>query len=339
MERINKPKVFLSHSKQDIAFIDRLYNDLRKCQIDPWLDSEEIRHGKPWLDAIFEDGIPTCDCVLLYFTVNSIESKMVKKEMDASLIRQLKDKGVAFLPYVIDASVRDKLRTDIQSLQVLVWNDENYAELLPRVVSEIWRSYLERTISTAVQGERIKRLEAELELQKTKNTSNSIFGPAEEADFTYIWKQLDVAISVKVKMITKTKESNEIKDEIIQYTVDLRTLFKCMLGSNNSEYYPSLCDKYIMDHLRETLNDNDAEITYDTVDGTDILKMLKTYGLVESISKPPTPSNSDTHRALSYFTGTRYNEIYTSKAHRFIYWLEYSHFLQNTGPLLTISCQ
>lgn len=68
--RLNKPRVFLSHSKSDKSFIELINNDLRKCQIDPWLDSEEIRHGKPWLDTIFEDGIPTCDSVLVYFTDN-----------------------------------------------------------------------------------------------------------------------------------------------------------------------------------------------------------------------------------------------------------------------------
>lgn len=330
----------MSHSKQDIAFIDRLYNDLRKCQIEPWLDSEEIRHGKPWLEAIFEDGIPTCDCVLLYFTENSAESKMVKKEMDASLIRQLKDKGVVFLPYVIDASVRDKLRTDIQTLQVPVWNDENYEELLPRVVSEIWRSYLERTISNAVQGERIKRLEAELELEKTKNSSNSIFEPAEEADFTYIWKQLDVAIPVKVKMTSKAKESNESTEETIQYTVDLRALFMSLLGSNNSEYYSSSCDNCIIRHLYKTNDDNEnADMKYDMDSSTDILKMLKTYGFVESVAKPPAPSNNNLGRTFLSFNGTSYNEVYTPKAHRFIYWLEYNHFLDEIGPLLTISCQ
>jgi len=78
-ERINKPRVFLSHSKADIEFIERVNQDLHRCQISPWLDSEEIRHGKPWLDAIFEDGIPTCDAVLVYFTESSLQSKMVKK--------------------------------------------------------------------------------------------------------------------------------------------------------------------------------------------------------------------------------------------------------------------
>ena len=83
MEKRNKPKVFLSHSCLDKPFIERLANDLRKCQIEPWLDSEEIRDGKPWLKVIFEDGMPTCDCVIVYLSENSLNSKMVQKEIDA----------------------------------------------------------------------------------------------------------------------------------------------------------------------------------------------------------------------------------------------------------------
>ncbi len=44
-----------------------------------WMDTEEIRDGKSWLKIIFEDGIPTCDVVIVYFSENSITSKMVKR--------------------------------------------------------------------------------------------------------------------------------------------------------------------------------------------------------------------------------------------------------------------
>ena len=47
----NRPRVFLSHSKADVTFISQLYEDLRHCQIDPWLDSIDIRHGEPWLET------------------------------------------------------------------------------------------------------------------------------------------------------------------------------------------------------------------------------------------------------------------------------------------------
>lgn len=190
-DRINKPRVFLSHAKADKAFIERLHKDLKKCQIEPWLDSEEIRHGQPWLSAIFEDGLPTCDCVLIYFTEKSLSSEMVKKEADAGVIRQLQDKKVRSLPYVDNASIRTQLRADFQVLQVPEWNDQNYKDTLPRVVAEIWRSYFERKLVETVKDEKVLRLEAELELEKLKAKSGGVFSLGEIEDFEFIYKILN----------------------------------------------------------------------------------------------------------------------------------------------------
>ncbi|MCI5166037.1 MAG: toll/interleukin-1 receptor domain-containing protein [Candidatus Electrothrix sp. GM3_4] len=185
-ERLNKPRVFLSHSKKDAELIRRLYDDLRRCQIEPWLDEIDIRPGKPWLDAIFEEGIPTCDCVFIYLTENSVSSAMVKKELDAAVLGQLEDNKIALLPYVSSGAVRASLRADIRSLQVPALNEENYPQILSQLVAEIWRSFMERTVAGAVQHERVKRLEAELELEKIRNASgDGIFTDAEEKEFVY----------------------------------------------------------------------------------------------------------------------------------------------------------
>ena len=119
----NKPKVFLSHSKKDIEFIRRLDSDLRLCNIETWLDEVDIPHGKSWQDSIFEYGIPTCDAIIAYLTENSIESPVVKKEIDVALLQSLRDSNIAFLPYVNKNELRIKLRPDIQSLQTKEWND------------------------------------------------------------------------------------------------------------------------------------------------------------------------------------------------------------------------
>src|SRR3954447_4598668 len=148
--RINKPKVFLSHAWANKPFIERIAADLRRCGIEYWLDSEEIRDGRSWLRMIFEDGIPTCDAVIVYFTEQSLASKVVQKELDAAVVHQLSDQGVTLLPYVSKANLRGSLRSDIQTLQCREWNDQNYESVLPTVVAEIWRSYLESTIENAV---------------------------------------------------------------------------------------------------------------------------------------------------------------------------------------------
>ena len=143
----NKPRVFLSHSTKDKEFVQKLHGDLRRCQIDSWLDTEQIRHGEPWQDAIFKDGIPSCDCILVYLTRNSVTSDWVNKELDAGLQGRLNDNRIGFLPYVSDDATREQLREDIKSLQVTVLNAKNYDSLLPRIVAEVWRSFLERSMN------------------------------------------------------------------------------------------------------------------------------------------------------------------------------------------------
>lgn len=169
MDRISKPRVFLSHSKKDIEFIERVKDSLRKCNIEPWLDDEEIRHGKPWLEAIFEDGIPNCDAVLVYFTESSLASRVVKKELDAGVVSKLEDEAIALLPYVNAESLRDRLRSDIKSLHVPEWNETNFGDVLARCAAEIWRSFHERKITQSIAQERVRRLEAERETESLKS--------------------------------------------------------------------------------------------------------------------------------------------------------------------------
>lgn len=347
MQRINKPRVFLSHSKQDAAFIERIYNDLRKCQIEPWLDTEEIRHGKPWLDAIFEDGIPTCDCVLLYFTENSIESKMVKKEMDTAIIHQLKEGGVAFLPYVVNESIRLKLRADIQALQAPIWMDENYKELLPTVVSEIWRSYLERTISTAIQSEKVKRLQAELELEKNKQlTQSKIFSDAEDADFTYIWDSLNrfVEIDVVESRIENAKTDDNgdvivigslygddkkvaIKSHVLK--IHLGKLVALLTETDKNMFIYNYISHYIdteiisMKHLEAIKESPDHTLTTNLGGLPKIIDDLLMYGLVDTLH---IPSKSNFNNSTTY--------TYGNKIQRFRYWLSYNGLLPKSIEII-----
>jgi len=190
-ERINKPKVFLSHARKDVEFIERIERDLRKCQIEPWRDQNEIRDGEPWQNVIFAEGLPACDVVIIYYTENSLASQMVSKEVDATLLRQLSDNGIGFLPYVNSDETRNGLRLDIKSLHCRVWNNENYYEILPSVIAEIWRRYMERSIAIAISQEKNRRLEAELEWERLKaRLETSAFTSQEEGDFNYIYSKL-----------------------------------------------------------------------------------------------------------------------------------------------------
>ena len=175
--RINKPRVFLSHASKDKPFIERIARDLRRCHIEYWLDKEQIRVGRSWLKGIFQDGLPTCDAVFVYLTEDALRSKMVEKELDVASVQQLEQRGVALLPYVSNPDVRRQLRSDLQALQCKEWNAENYDEMLPEVVAEIWHSYLERTVNEKppedldelkLEGNKLREVLDELKLENSK---------------------------------------------------------------------------------------------------------------------------------------------------------------------------
>ncbi len=69
-----KPTVFLSHSKKDRKFIEKIAQDLRKYRIDAWYDDWEIPPGKSLRKKIFEEGIANCNAFFVYLSLNSIDS-------------------------------------------------------------------------------------------------------------------------------------------------------------------------------------------------------------------------------------------------------------------------
>lgn len=316
----NKPKVFLSHSKKDLAFISNLCKDLRHCHIEPWLDSEDIHHGQPWLDAIFEIGIPTCDAVLVYLSESSMESPMVKKEIDASIIEKLQNQNIAFLPYVSEEKLRDKLRADIRSLQTPVWNEKNYKDMLPRVVSEIWQSYLIRIVPTVINEEKVKRLEAELELEKLKKPgTQGIFDAHEVADFEFIWKQFDHNNIMKLSCFFQDEDDgSKIEETNYKFKVHLQTIIPQLdkFGDTNHLYV------YIDETLKIALitslptDENEKEIDLEWPHLLDFTNDLQMYGLIKK-----EPKNS--------ILGKTYYIVLTEKFFRFKYWLAHKNILPN----------
>lgn len=317
----NKPRVFLSHAAKDKGFIEPLADDLRKCQIEPWLDTEEIRDGKPWLDVIFEDGIPTCDAVIVYFTKNSLESKMVKKEINAALIEQLADGGIRFLPYVSDEALRSKLRSDIRSLHCREWNDGNYKDILPSIVSEIWRSFMERTVNVATLNEKNKRLEFELEVNKLKEHNQiNVFSANEESEFKHIFKKLNRNLEVSFNLFQANEKSiNEmVGKDIIEINL-LQTIFFCL-----EQGYYEFKIRYFEHEVRRFLgkagfpeSDADKKRTYSSPEPFEdnIEHELLVFGLTKIGSRESLGRQEKTNE-------------FTDKIYRFKYWLEYNKLIR-----------
>jgi hypothetical protein len=325
LDRRRKPKVFLSHSRTDQPFIQRTYDDLLRCQIEPWLDTVDIRHGEPWLDAIFEGGIAACDSVLIYLTPASIASPMVKKELDAGLLQKLKDRHVAVLPYISDSNLRDDLRVDLQGLQIVEWNDVNYFTVLPQIVAEVWRSFMERNIAAAVNAERVMRLEAQLAVENLKSQMGAaIFTAAEDKDFEYIFTKLNRKLAVTYELQGPDEQSRVIKLAEATYMTDLLpTLLRFVsdghVSFSNREFLGFLSDKSVAllpsgFKLKER-HELSAEHTVLMADE------LQLFGLVE-LRAYVTAQPYLSREGMQYRQVPGHRREFTSKMDRFRYWLK-----------------
>ncbi|HKR10906.1 MAG TPA: toll/interleukin-1 receptor domain-containing protein [Pyrinomonadaceae bacterium] len=320
--RFNKPRVFLSHARENKQFIRRIADDLRCCQIEPWLDEYEIRDGRPWLKMIFEDGIPTCDAVLVYFTKESLNSKMVERELDAAVVHQLSEGGVRLLPYVSEDSIRDQLRSDLQTLHCREWNNDNYDLVLPTVIAEIWRSYHERTIDAALLQEKNRRLEQELENKRLKEqVESSVFSTSEDQEFKYLRKKLSRQVEITFHLYKNYRDHNlrrKVGTEVCRVSI-LRMLL-AVIHNGQIHFDTVKLGFYLAKAMGETLLANDHEVTrvpsgkaFDSEVVTRILNELQMYGLTKIKA------------------GIRPRSQYeiADKLYRFRYWLEYKDLLKD----------
>ncbi len=316
-----KPRVFLSHSKKDVDFIRRLEADLRACQCETWIDEVEIRHGKPWLEEIFSTGLPSCEIVLCYITKNSAQSAMVKKEVDARLIERLANDHVALLMYVSDAKLRTELRVDLQALQIPILNEENYAQILPRIVAEIWRSYTDAAVAQAAQSEKVRRLELELKVKDLESASQAtIFSAQEQAEFSSIWKQIDISFETRVQVFERNSKSIEAEGICV---VGYARLFRqevCDRKIQPSSF--AMTDRIGRDYLiiRPAMKE---QISTSCSIPFDYESQLLRFGFLQRLPRQEQSPNDSILRVLN-FMHDRFEFVFTAKFDRFCFWLESS---------------
>lgn len=246
---------------------------------------------------------------------------MVEKEIDATLIEQLSEKGIAFLPYVSKAALKESLRVDIRSLQCKEWNDDNYHEILPSVVAEIWHSYMERTINIAVTQEKNRRLELELELREQKELRESTpFSPSEEIDFRYIYKMINKPLELVSVLWARSKQGNRrIRKEAFRVSYFGSIIYYLNKGYRNYADY-----RYI-DKVEEIIKENgfpkdmsDTDAFYGNTEvNHDIVTELRTFGLTKAVQT----------RSSGYTTV--YEDVFTEKMYRFHYWLGYNNLIKD----------
>ena len=252
---------------------------------------------------------------------------MVKKEIDASIIQKLRDSQVAFLPYVSEEALRSSLRPDLQALQVPEWNAGNYAAMLPQVVAEIWHSYVERRIISVANSERVRRLEAQLELQRLKQgQGDGIFARGEREDFEYIWHTLDRYEPVAFGKCLRQKGFESKLLESLSADVHTGSLVvalssHCRFGLSPRHFAWRVAELLVRAHPQTSVQQPE-NMFWGCSQGPSIEEELLMFGLMGIISSIESPTLQAGPSAA--VLRTQQNYAFSDKMNRFKYWLAFN---------------
>jgi len=133
-----RPRVFLSHAKEDGALVGRLAEDLRAAQLEVWFDEWELLPGDSLRRRIFAHGIASCDLFFIYLSEASLSSSWCKHELDAALIASLEDRGCSVSLFLSTEAIRGQLPIDIRGLYAPVLQESLYPRALAQLVSSCW---------------------------------------------------------------------------------------------------------------------------------------------------------------------------------------------------------
>lgn len=116
---INRPRLFLSHSSADKAFVDRLATDLKADGTPVWYDKWELKVGDSLHEKI-EEGISDSAWLAVVLSEHSVNSDWVQRELRAAQAKELRDKNVFVLPLLLDDCtiplfLLDKLYADFRT--------------------------------------------------------------------------------------------------------------------------------------------------------------------------------------------------------------------------------
>lgn len=117
------PDVFISYSRRDKPFVQRLHQSLLDSQRDAWVDWEDIPATADWWQEI-EEGIEKADTFIFIISPDSVRSDICRKELQHAL-----DLNKRFIPLlyreIVEEDDKKHMHTAISSHNWLLFQDTN----------------------------------------------------------------------------------------------------------------------------------------------------------------------------------------------------------------------
>lgn len=125
-----KQYVFISYSREDRSFVDRLSQHLRAAGVTTWQDTKEIAAGDNWRTAI-ERSLRQASAMLYVASARSVTSLWMAKELEAVLSR-----GTRVIPLIIDDEGEHQLPSSLREYQ---WVDfrAGYEDALAQLLAAL----------------------------------------------------------------------------------------------------------------------------------------------------------------------------------------------------------
>lgn len=232
--------IFISYSRNDKEFVERLTSRLRSQGLSVWIDEKQIKVGQKISHRI-KEGILESDYFLIVISRTSLKSNWVREELDSALYEAISNKPDTILPVLLDdisipkelqnlkyADFRKGFEQGFQELMRVFQIDEDYLKLLPQSEKKkLIQTLLNTTdkwgetpgeIVTLVEDESyLPIFEENLELnQKKQIIYNSVDAIKLLADYSYDHRIIRSHSSIS-PLISLYKESNDpkLKEKII----------------------------------------------------------------------------------------------------------------------------
>ena len=106
-------RIFISYTSSDGKFADKLATDLSSFGAYIFYAKWEIKVGDSIVDKI-NKALTTHDYLVVILSKNSVNSEWVQRELNSSLMRQLKDKDIKIKPVLIQDCDIPALLSDIK---------------------------------------------------------------------------------------------------------------------------------------------------------------------------------------------------------------------------------
>lgn len=78
------PRIFISYSRKDGRFVDRLAADLFAANVSAWVDRVRLEGGQNW-EALIEEAIESAQCVVVVLSPDALASRWVEREYQLAL--------------------------------------------------------------------------------------------------------------------------------------------------------------------------------------------------------------------------------------------------------------